>query len=182
MNLRRDAVAAAAEWILQVESVGRQTSGMVATVGVVEVSPNVANVIPGEAHMRLDLRHVDDSVRKKAVEELRRKGQELAARRNLSFEWATLSTHNATPMDDALTAMLQQSLEDTGVRPLRLTSGAGHDAAVMAGSFPSSMLFVRCRDGISHHPHESVEPEDVILALTVMWHFVQRLAFRESRT
>lgn len=176
MHLRRDAVTASAEWILDVERAGRATSGMVATVGVVEVTPNVANVIPGEARLRLDLRHAEDAVREKAIEELLQRGREIAARRRLSFEWTTRSVQKATAMDNALTAVLQQSLEDAGVHPLKLTSGAGHDSAVMAAHVPTAMLFIRCRDGVSHHPDESVEVGDVALALTAMWHFVQRLA------
>jgi hydantoinase/carbamoylase family amidase len=176
MNLRRDAVAAAAEWILQVERVGRESIGMVATVGVVEVAPNVANVIPGAVRLRLDLRHADDAVRDGAVQELFRLGQELSARRHVLFEWKTLHVHHAVEMDDAVTAVLMRSLTDAGVRPLKLVSGAGHDAAEMARRFPAAMLFVRCRDGVSHHPDESVEHQDVALALTAMWHFVRRLA------
>jgi allantoate deiminase len=178
MNLRRDALTAAAEWILQVEDFARESIGMVATVGVVEVSPNVSNVIPGEVRLRLDLRHADDADRSRAVAELCRMGLELGARRHVSFEPRTLHVQDAALMDTAMTRMLQESVADAGVRPLTLISGAGHDAAVMAGHCPSGMLFVRCRDGVSHHPNESVECADVVLALTAMWHFVRRLALR----
>jgi allantoate deiminase len=79
-------------------------------------------------------------------------------------------------MDSGLTAHLEQSIAAAGHRPLRLPSGAGHDAAVMARRWPATMLFIRCRDGVSHHPAESVSLADVTAALTAMWHFVQRLA------
>lgn len=179
MHLRRDALAAAAEWIGHVESVGRSTSGLVATVGVIEVTPGAANVIPGEARVRLDIRHADDAVRAAAIARLQQLGSELAARRNVEFQFAVTHEHRAVAMDPSLMELLQQSIHDMGTKPLALVSGAGHDAAVMAGRYPSAMLFLRCRDGISHHPDESVTVEDVIAALTAMWHFVGRLAERK---
>lgn len=176
MQLRRDALAAAAEWILEVERIGQQTSGLVATVGTIEALPGAGNVIPGEASLRLDVRHSDDVVRKSAIENLKEFGETLQSRRRVSFQFETTHEHSAVPMDRGLTEHLEQSIAAAGYRPLRLPSGAGHDAAVMACRWPATMLFIRCRDGISHHPAESVSLADTTAALTAMWHFVQRLA------
>jgi allantoate deiminase len=176
MQSRRDALAAAAEWISNVETVGRDTGGLVATVGAVEVIPGAVNVIPGEVRVSLDIRHADDAVRTAAFDQLQHFGNELAARRNVKIEISIAHEHRATAMDKALTDLLHQSIKDTGVASTQLVSGAGHDAAVMARRFPAAMLFIRCRDGISHHPDESVMVEDITAALTAMWHFVQRLA------
>lgn len=176
MHLRRDALAAAAEWIAQVESIGRDTVGLVATVGEVEVFPGAVNVIPGEVRVSLDLRHADDAIRAAALARLQNLGKQVSARRNVTFEFSIKHEHCATAMDERVTHILQQSIADVGVAPARLVSGAGHDAAVMARRFPATMLFIRCRDGISHHPDESVMVEDVTAALTAMWHFTRRLA------
>lgn len=176
MHLRRDALAAAAEWITLVERTAQQTPGLVATVGVIEALPGAGNVIPGETRLRLDIRHADDRVRLEAIQLLKTRGTELADRRQVEFHFTPLHEHGAVAMDESLSSLLQQCLP-AGIAPQpRLVSGAGHDAAVLARRFPTAMLFIRCRDGISHHPDESVTLADVTAALTAMWQFVQRLA------
>lgn len=172
MALRRDALAAAAEWISHVERIGQQTPGLVATVGTIEVSPGAGNVIPGEARLRLDIRHTDDAVRKSAVKELQHLGRALATRRGVEFKFAVEHEHTAVTMDRQVTDFLKQSIAQAHHRPIELPSGAGHDAAVMARRWPTAMLFIRCRGGVSHHPAESVTLEDVLAALTAMWHFL----------
>jgi allantoate deiminase len=181
MQLRRDALAAAAEWILAVERIGQQTSGLVATVGTIEALPGAGNVIPGEVRLRLDIRHTDDAVRAAALSSLQQFGNELAARRNVDFHFSIVHEHSAVAMDPRLSDLLAQSLSDAGSRPIRLPSGAGHDAAVMARRWPAAMLFIRCRGGVSHHPDESVTLADVTAALKAMWHFAQRLAATYSK-
>lgn len=181
MQLRRDALAAAAEWILAVERIGQQTPGLVATVGTIEVLPGAGNVIPGEALLRLDLRHTDDAVLTAALQSLQQCGSDLAAKRNVEFHFSITHEHSAVAMDRRLSEILEESLAAAGHRPLRLASGAGHDAAVMARRWPTAMLFIRCRGGVSHHPDESVTLEDVTAALTAMWHFVQQLAATISK-
>jgi allantoate deiminase len=176
MHLRRDALAAAAEWITLVERTAQQTPGLVATVGVIEALPGAGNVIPGETKLRLDIRHANDAVRLAAIEQLRTRGAELADRRQVSFHFTPLHEHGAVAMDDSLTTLLEQCLPPGSPHQARLVSGAGHDAAVLARRFPTAMLFIRCRDGVSHHPDESVTLDDVTAALTAMWQFVQRLA------
>ena len=180
MQLRRDALVAAAEWIAEVERAARQTPGLVATIGTIEVLPGAGNVIPAEARLKLDIRHTDDAVRKLAVEHLIRHGQDLQARRQVEFQFTTAHEHAAVAMDGPLTELLKQSMMGAGHAPRELPSGAGHDAAVMARRWPAAMLFVRCRGGVSHHPDELVTLDDVTGALTVMWHFVQRLAATHS--
>lgn len=181
MQLRRDALAAAAEWILAVERIGQKTPGLVATVGTIEALPGAGNVIPGEARLRLDIRHTDDAVRVTALNDLQLFGNELAAKRKVEFHFSIAHEHAAAAMDSRLSKLLEQSLVAAGQRPLRLPSGAGHDAAVMARRWPAAMLFIRCRGGVSHHPDESVTLDDVTAALTAMWHFVQRLAATISK-
>ena len=176
MHLRRDALAAAAEWITLVERTAQQTPGLVATVGVIEALPGAGNVIPAETKVRLDIRHADDQVRLTAIQNLRARGAELADRRQVAFHFDLLHEHGAVAMDESLTLLLELCLPaDSNAYP-RLVSGAGHDAAVMARRFPTAMLFIRCQDGISHHPDEFVTLEDVTKALLAMWHFVRQFA------
>ena len=147
---RRDALAAAAEWVLAVESAG-------GTVGRLSVEPNVRNVIPARVTATLDLRHPDDATRRATAAELRRRA---GRGRDVAVEWRDLADVPAVAMDERLTAAF-------GVAT-RLPSGAGHDAAMMAGIAPAAMLFVRCRGGVSHHPAESVEEADVAVAIDAL--------------
>jgi allantoate deiminase len=151
-DARRDALAAAAEWVLAVEGAG--------TVGRLRVEPGGRNVIPGRAVMTLDVRNPDDAARRAAVRRLKERAGEIAARRGVGLEWSDRGDIPAVAMDEGLSAAW-------GVAT-RLPSGAGHDAAMMAAVAPAAMLFVRCRGGISHNPAESVEEADVAVAIDAL--------------
>jgi allantoate deiminase len=181
MDARRDALAAAAEWIGAVEAEARGRDGLVATVGEIAVEPGAANVIPGRAVASLDVRHADDRVREAALAALRERAGAGAAARSVEAAWEELQTTPAVPCSPALTDQLAAAAADTGQAAPELASGAGHDAAMLAAIAPVAMLFVRCAGGISHHPDESVQEEDVAVALDVTTRFVERLAQNPSR-
>lgn len=176
MRLRRDALAGAAEWIAAVEALAVRTDGLAATVGKVNVEPNAGNVIPGAATLSLDVRHADDALRRQAVEELLAQADTLAARRGLAVQYRRQMEQPAVPMDERLTAFLVEAMEAAGLPPRRISSGAGHDAMVMAARVPTAMLFLRSPGGLSHHPAESVREEDVEAALQAGRKFLERLA------
>lgn len=176
MHLRLDAMAGAAEWIVGVEAYAKQTAGLVATVGYVHVTPNVPNVIAGDVGVRLDCRHLTDVTRQRATQDLHHLGEQIAARRNLQFSWERCEEQSAVAMDPIITRMLDTAAKDAGVTSYHMASGAGHDAVIMSEIVPTSMIFIRCKDGISHHPDESIEVKDVEVALQVMYHFIERLA------
>jgi allantoate deiminase len=176
MHLRRDALAAAAEWITTVEALARSTDGLVATVGRLSVEPNAGNVVPGLVQVTLDLRHADDGTRIAAVEELVARAGAIAAQRGLTLERSDRLDQPAVPMDERLTAFLTGAIEAAGYPVKRMPGGAGHDAMVMAARVPAAMLFLRSPGGISHHPSETVLEEDVEAALHVGREFLLRLA------
>lgn len=176
MALRRDAFAGAAEFALAAEKLARATPGLVATVGSLTVTPGAANVIPGQALHTLDVRHAKDAVRKAALVKLGRLAAGIAKRRGLAVSWQRTQDNGATPCSPGLTALLAQSVKAVQGRSLSLVSGAGHDGVVMSSLAPIAMLFVRCRDGLSHHPDEYAAPKDLRVALEVMIDFLQRLA------
>jgi allantoate deiminase len=176
MHLRRDALAAAAEWITAVETLARHTDGLAATVGSVSVEPNVGNVVPGIVQVSLDVRHASDAARLAAVENLLAKAGTIADRRGLALERRNQLDQPAVPMDERLTAWLADAIEAARFRRRQMPSGAGHDAMVMAARLPTAMLFVRSPGGISHHPAETVLEEDVEAALYVGREFLLRLA------
>lgn len=175
MPLRRDALTGAAEWIAQVESLAAECPSAVATVGNVVVSPNIANVISSEVRLSLDVRHSDDEIRENLMRKLIQTGRDIASRRGLQFSVDTREDYSAISMNGRLSDLLAECCTECGIEVRRLPSGAGHDAGIMAQKFPAGMLFVRCRDGISHHPDESVRVEDVAIALEVLVRAIYKL-------
>jgi len=179
MHLRRDALAAAAEWIGAVESFARSHSGeatLVATTGKLLAEPNAGNVIAGRVRVSLDVRSDRDSVRQDAVEAMLNKAEAIAAKRGLRCESKLQMEQPAVPMDERWTALLADAVEASGHPPRIMPSGAGHDAMVMATRLPTAMLFLRSPGGISHHPAEAVREEDVAAAIRAALLFLRRIA------
>lgn len=165
MRLRNDAVAGAAEWIAAVESLALDTPCLVATVGELQAHPGAGNVIAGQLRASLDVRHEDDSIRHRAVETLLAQADSIAKRRGLTVASKMLMDQPAVPMDKHLCDLATEAIRETGIEPLSMVSGAGHDAMILAERVPTTMIFLRSPGGISHHPEESVRPQDVQNAL-----------------
>ena len=176
MNARRDALAAAAEWMVTVESEASRTAGLVATVGSIQAHPGATNVIPGEARLTLDVRHKSDAIRSQAVQRLISLAQQIAARRALMLNFATFLNHPAVAMDTFLTAQIETAMRAAGCPAHRMPSGAGHDAMILASRVPAAMIFLRSPGGISHDPAESVLLEDVACAIDCGGHLLKQLS------
>ncbi len=176
MNLRHDALAAAAEWILAVENLAQRTPGIVSTVGFLEAKPGATNVIAGEARAMLDIRHASDGARTEALDELIRQADSIAARRGVTLRWRTLLAQHAVAMDPFLVAQIGHAIQKAGCEPHRMASGAGHDAMILAEKIPAAMIFLRTPRGISHDPLESVYLDDVAKALECGLHLLTQLA------
>jgi len=176
MNLRHDAVAAAAEWIGAVERMAQETPGLLATVGKIETKPGAANVIAAEARLSLDVRHSSDEVRDSAVDNLTRQAREIAVRRGLSVRESSVLKQEAVPMDSSLIAEIEKAIVKTGCKPHRMVSGAGHDAMILAEKIPAAVIFLRTPGGISHDPEESVAGEDIEKAIECGLHLLDQLA------
>ena len=181
MALRKDALAGAAEFTLAAEKLARSTTGLVATIGSLTTSPGAANVSPGSVVHTLDVRHAKDPVRRAALFKLGRLAAQVAKRRGLKVAWQRTQDNGAVACSPALTARLEQSVKAVQGRSLSLVSGAGHDGVVMSALCPIAMLFVRCRDGLSHHPDEYASPKDLAVALKVMIDFLERLAVEHRK-
>jgi allantoate deiminase len=176
MTLRRDALAAAAEWTVAVEKEARAIPGLVATVGLLQAKPGAGNVIAGECRATLDVRHASDAARSQAVKIILDAADEIAKRRGIQLTSTTQLAQAATPMDPFLVAQIEKAISQTGLTPHRMASGAGHDAMILAEKAPSAMIFLRAPGGISHNPRESVIPEDVANALVCGRHLLNQLA------
>jgi allantoate deiminase len=177
-GFRRDALAGAAEWIGLVERAACVTPDLRATVGRIEVDPGASNVIPGAVRATLDVRHASDEVRAREVPSLVSAAEEIARRRGLDLKSEQRLDQPATPLDPALTSALERAVARTGFPVHRLVSGAGHDAMIMAQCCPSAMLFVRSPGGVSHHPKETVWPDDVAAALAAGAEFLAEIETR----
>lgn len=180
MTLRQDALAAAAEAILAIETIAQSgPPDLVATVGQLTVAPGVPNVVPGSDVFSIDVRAGEAAVRDVAAVEIRKALEALAARRKVTLDMSLQQDLPATPCDAALTDLLGEAARTvTGAEPRRMVSGAGHDAMVIAALAPVCMLFIRCEGGISHNPAEAVDPADVDQAFQVMTRFIEDFAGR----
>jgi allantoate deiminase len=178
MSLRRDALAAAAEWIGAVEREARAVDGAVATVGRVDVTPGAGNVIPGAARASLDARHASDAARHDMMGRLLRCAEQIASARCLGVSFEHHLDQAAVAMDAALVQSLESAVAAAGFPVHTMASGAGHDAMIVARRMPASMLFVRSPGGISHNPDESVRTEDVAAALAVGMRFLEEMECR----
>ena len=170
MQGRRDALAAAAELVLEIERLAREMPELRATVGsLIASSPERSTSCPGTARLCVDVRHADDEVSNGG------RGRDsccvpstVTVRREVAFGIDEEEHHRAVPADPRLSGLLGEAVVASGQSLHRLTSGAGHDAAVMAAVAPMAMLFVRSPGGVSHSPDERVLEDDVRVALEVV--------------
>src|SRR5207248_1233653 len=111
------------------------------------VEPGAGNVVPGRARLSLDVRHAEDTVRKASVARLAQAAKDIAASRGLSVAWEPRLEQDSVAMDVAMASMLDRALEHSGFPAHRMSSGAGHDAMILAERMPAGMVFVRCDNG-----------------------------------
>src|SRR5690606_2788878 len=168
MKLRRDALCAAAEFVLAVEDLAQQRGSLVATVGEIVALPGATNVIPGEARLSLDVRHADDTARESAVAALKKRAEEIAAERGVKLHWEIVHQNPAVICDRRFTTLMENAVKRFQKEAPLLASGAGHDAAALASLTPVTMLFVRCKNGISHNPAEFASEADIAVAIAVL--------------
>lgn len=176
MDLRQDAGAVAAECVLELERLARAAgSGTVGTAGECEYRPGLKNVIPGEVRLGLDIRSVDTDSYRAVACGIGRFAQTAATRRGMRAEYVERMDTPPTKMHTSVVEALAHAAEESG-EPFRLMpSGAGHDTQLVASLVPSAMVFVPCKDGVSHDPSEEARPEDGALAAEVMLNAIRQL-------
>ncbi|MGY6570066.1 MAG: allantoate amidohydrolase [Salinarimonas sp.] len=168
MALRRDALAGVAEMVGAIERLAADIPDAVATVGRISAMPGAVNVVPGEVRFSIDARAPADATLAALVAEIDAACATVASRRGLDFACTPFMRAPATAMDHGLQQAFDDAARKFGVNAPRIPSGAGHDAVAMAGLCPVGMLFVRCAGGISHNPAESVDEDDLGIAVAVM--------------
>jgi allantoate deiminase len=172
MAVRRDALVGAAEFILEVDRLCRSTNDLVGTVGMVLAEPNAINVIPGTVRMAFELRSPRRATRIAARLQLRAAAERIAHARGLLLEFRRNYERDGVECASRLVEALSSAIERCGHEPLRLNSGAGHDGLAMASLCDVGMLFIRCKNGLSHHPDELATPDDIGAAGTVLIEFL----------
>lgn len=177
MRLRRDAGYAAAAITQFVRDLARDMGGaQVATVGAITLHPNLINVIAARAKLTVDLRNTDEEQLKEAETHLATFLEKLAARENVKIETRRLARFEPVLFDQGIARMIENVADGFGFSHRRMTSGAGHDAQMIARLCPTAMIFVPSAKGLSHNAAEHTQPADLEAGANVLLHTMLRLA------
>lgn len=170
MDLRKDGLCGAAEIVLGTEQAGKAETAhaTVATVGVAHVHPNALNVVPGMVELRIDIRGIRKESISRTVGAVRNIILETERLRGIRCEVETLSSMDPVTLSPSVTDSLAWAAEGAGIPFRRMASGAGHDAMKVAAVAPAGMLFIPCREGISHNPGEKASLEDAALGAEII--------------
>ena len=164
MEMRKDALVGACLCVQEVEKAANLYD-VVATVGDINCHPGAVNVVPGNVQFSLDIRSARDKTRDAAFAWLTDRFESILNSRDLAMSWQEIHKAPSVACSSKWQRTLEKSIADCNLEVLSLPSGAGHDAMAMENITPLGMLFVRCKDGISHHPAESIMVQDVEVAM-----------------
>jgi N-carbamoyl-L-amino-acid hydrolase len=178
MNNRRDALVSAAELILAARKVGNSFARreVVTTVGNVTVSPGAMNVVPGRAELWIDLRGTNKAFMNQAQEALKKAAEAIEAAYETPMTFTRLSEDTPVLMTPRIVSLLTEVSRDLDIPCTPIVSGAGHDTANMADIADVGMIFIRCKDGLSHNPGESATIDDIMAGTAVLTEALLRLA------
>ena len=176
MGFRLDPGPAAAEVILELERLARAAGkGTVGTIGELAAKPSLINVVPAQVRLSLDVRGVDEESFRGVARDAVAFAEEAARRRGLTATYRQRQTLPATPMDARIVAALEEAAAATGEPWMTMPSGAAHDTMCVADHAPTAMVFVPCKDGISHSPLEDAKPAHAALAAEIMVNAIRTL-------
>ncbi len=177
MDFRRDAGLVAAECMLELERLAKEAGqGTVGTVGEIELSPGLINAVPGKARFSLDIRGVDEESFVGVAREIAAYAEGSAKERGMSAEYEQRQNLPSTPLDEGIVGALEKAADASGEPYMMMHSGAAHDTMSVADHVPSAMIFVPCKEGISHSPQEEANPADAALAAEIMLNGILTLA------
>lgn len=184
MNQRQDALIGAAEITIELEKAARREMehGTVATVGDIEIAPGAMNVVPGETHLKVDIRSISRASKDRVVQLLYTFLDHLREARHLQIDCTLLSDETPVRMDPDVIATFENVCREKKIDFIRMPSGAGHDTMNMAALCPVGMIFVPSIGGISHHPDEHTDLSDIITGIEVLEAAVLERAVIEKAT
>ncbi|MEJ2435938.1 MAG: M20 family metallo-hydrolase, partial [Pseudolabrys sp.] len=182
MPRRHDALLAAARLVEAVNAAARNRPGAVGTVGLMEVKPGAPNVVPGEVFFMIDMRAPDPSVLDRMESEIAAAAEAARAELGVAVAIKNIWTQPPQPFDPDCIAAVREAASVSGFSTREMISGAGHDAAYVARVAPAAMIFVPCKDGISHNEAEYSSTEQCAAGAQVLLEAVldydRRLAAR----
>lgn len=178
MNMRHDAFLGASEIALLVERIclSFQDAPVVGTIGHVEVKPGGSNIVPGRVAFSMDIRDIDAGRRNEVIRRVKDGARQICEQRGLEirfYERMDVPPVRCTP---AIIEVMKEQAKEMSLECPELVSGAGHDAQLMAAISDMGMIFVRCRDGISHNPDEFAAPADVALGTELLYRVARHYA------
>ena len=183
MNLRHDALCGASKIIFGIEEIAsmQEEPPVVGTVGVVEVTPGAMNVIPGAVKLGVDIRSISKVARNSVVTLVKEFIDITAEKRGLSYTIETIAQDHPVEMHPAMIREIEEAVKSVGVEYMTIPSGAGHDAMHWAEVVPTGMIFIPCRDGISHNPAEFAEMDDIVTGAAVLDKVLRKLSLEETK-
>ncbi|MBT2679313.1 M20 family metallo-hydrolase [Bacillus sp. ISL-35] len=181
MGKRKDALVAAAPLISFISETAEALSAasevpIVATASTIELKPNAMNVIPGTLQLGVDIRSVDDQLKEKMKEHIYDKCIQLEQSFGVKIEMTTLVNNSSVQLDEIVRSKLQAAGESLGYKAMVLESGAGHDVMNMAAQWPSGLIFIKCRNGLSHHPEEFASLDDLQIGTDIITQYFKNEA------
>lgn len=180
MGMRQDALCAAGEIIIELENIAKRESvhSSVGTVGYLGNYPNAFNVVSGRVKMGLDIRGVEKDSIDRIDDEIVKFVDEVCKKRNLKYELDNISKAIPVKLDENLKNELSEVATKLGIEHKIMNSGAGHDAMKFWDIAPTGMVFIPCKDGVSHNKAEEIEYEDIILGSKIIFEELKQLNIR----
>jgi N-carbamoyl-L-amino-acid hydrolase len=176
MHLRRDALQGAAQIVAAIDAIGRAHPETRATVGHMRVEPNSRNVIPGAVHFSVDLRAPTDAMLSAMETQVREAATRECVSRKLDYGMVQTVYFPPTPFAEGCKNAVRAAAQRYGYPHRELVSGAGHDAIYLASVCPAGMIFVPCKDGISHNEIEDAKAEHITAGCNVLLQAVLEMA------
>ena len=177
MDLRLDPTTVLAETVLELERLATEAGhGTVGTVGEIEVDPGLINAVAAHLRFSLDIRGPEDERFQEVALEIGAYASRSAERRGMTARYEERQTLPATALDGRIVSALETAAAEAGEPWTTMHSGAAHDTMCVAERVPSAMVFVPCKDGVSHHPTEDASPSDAALAAEIILEAIATLA------
>lgn len=175
MNMRKDALCAGAEIILNIEKYANEEmiNSSVGTVGMCEISPNAMNVVPGEVNLGIDIRGVKKESIDKIIGNVKKCIQEVTSKRGLNYDIKEVYHKDPVKLDIEIVEGLEKKAKSLNLNFNKMPSGAGHDAMVFATKYSTGMIFIPNKDGISHSPKEEIRIEDLHRASKFLYEYIK---------
>lgn len=178
MNLRHDALCGASKIILGIEEVTsmQEEPPVVGTVGIAEVVPGAMNVIPGAVKLGVDIRSISKVARDSVVFLIKELIDVIAEKRGLSYTIEPISKDHPVSMHPLMVKEIERAVTSLQLEYMIMPSGAGHDAMHWAEVAPTGMIFIPCRDGISHNPAEFAAMDDIVAGAEVLENVIKNIS------